>query len=149
MASLRLRTEPTVHQVDVILGRIEAALHDVGARVQRGGRGQVRFRMPPPWRTRGGLLRLVSAGEVKVSAGWGEPRRLRYTLSFAALYALGAALTLGVVAAQWAGPRLALLRTVLVLWGLVLLVRVVVERRVRRMLASSAREIVERRADER
>lgn len=148
MASLRLRTEPTVHQVEVILGRIEGALHGVGARVERGGRGQVRFRMPPPWRTHGGLLRLVSAGEVKVSAGWGEPRRLRYSLSFAALYAVGAVLTLGVVVAQWA-DRLALLRTVLVLWGVVLLVRLLVERRVRGMLASSAHEIVERRADER
>ena len=147
MASLRLRTEPTVHQVDVILGRIEAALHGVGARVQRGGRGQVRFRMPPPWRTRGGLLRLVSAGEVKVSAGWGEPRRLRYTLSFAALYALAAVATVGIVAVQWTEPRLALLRTVLLLWGVVLLLRIVVERRVRRMLASSAREIVERREE--
>ncbi len=148
MASLRLRTEPTVHQVDVILGRIEAALHGVGARVERGGRGEVRFRMPPPWRTRGGLLRLVSAGEVKVSAGWGEPRRLRYTLSFAALYAVAALATLGVVAAQWSASRLAMLQTVLVLWGAVLLLRLLVERRVRRMLASSAHEIVERRADE-
>lgn len=149
MASLRLRTEPTVHQVEVILDRVEGALHGVGARVQRGGRGEVRFRMPPPWRTRGGLLRLVSAGEVKVSAGWGEPRRLRYRLSFAALYAVAAIATLGVLVTGWAGPRLPLLRTLLVLWAVVLLLRALVERRVRRMLASSAREIVERRADER
>ena len=149
MASLRLRTEPTVHQVEVILGRVEGALHGVGARVQRGGRGEVRFRMPPPWRTRGGLLRLVSAGEVKVSAGWGEPRRLRYRLSFTALYAVAAIATLGVLVAGWAGPRLPLLRTLLVLWAVVLVLRALVERRVRRMLASSAREIVERRTDER
>lgn len=148
MASLRLRTEPTVHQVDVILGRVEAALHGVGARVERGGRGEVRFRMPPPWRTRGGLLRFVSAGEVKVSAGWGEPRRMRYTLSFVALYAAAAVVTLGIVAVQW-GARLATLQTVLVLWGAVLVLRALVERRVRGVLASSAREIVERRTDER
>ena len=147
MASLRLRTEPTVHQIEVILDRVEAALHGVGARVRRGGRGEVRFRMPPPWRTRGGLLRLVSAGEVKVSAGRGEPRRLRYTLSFAALYALAAVATLGVGVAQWA-DRLAMLRTVLLLLGAVLLLRMLVHRRMRRMLASSAHEIVERRADE-
>ena len=105
--------------------------------------------MPPPWRTRGGLLRLVSAGEVRVSAGWGEPRRLRYTLNFAALYVVAAVATLGIVVAQWTAPRLAMLQTVLVLWGVVLLLRLVVDRRMRRMLASSAHEIVERRADER
>ena len=149
MASLRLRTEPTVHQVEVILGRISQGLAEVGARVERGGRGEVRFRMPPPWRTHGGLLRLVSAGEVKVSAGWGEPRRLRYRLNFSALYVVGALLTIVVAAIAWTEPSLIRLRNVLVLWGLLLLVRLLTERRMRQMLASSAREIVERRADER
>lgn len=149
MASLRLRSEPTVHQMDVILGRVEAVLHEVGAHVQRGGRGEVRFRMPPPWRTRGGVLRLVSAGEVKVTAGWGEPRRLRYRLNFVALYAVAALVTVGVVLAQWDGARLALIQSVAVLWGVVLLLRLVTVRRMRQVLARSAREIVERRADER
>ena len=149
MASLRLRSEPTVHQVNVILGRVEAALHGVGARVERGGRGEVRFRMPPPWRTRGGLLRLVSAGEVKVSAGWGEQRRLRYRLRFTTLYVAAAVATLGVVLAQWTDPALARVRTVLLLWAGVLLLRLLTDRRMRQVLATSAREIVERRADER
>ena len=70
MASLRLRTEPTVHQVEVILARVERELAECGARVKRGARGELRFRMPPPWRARGAkLLRLVSAGEINVSAG--------------------------------------------------------------------------------
>ena len=149
MASLRLRSEPTVHQVDVILGRIEAALRGAGAQVERGGRGEVRFRMPPPWRSRGGLLRLVSAGVVKVSAGWGEPRRLRYKLSFVALYAVAVVATLAALAAQWTEPALARVRTVLVLWGVVLLLRLLTDRRMRQVLATSAREIVERRAEER
>lgn len=149
MASLRLRSEPTVHQVHVILGRVEAALHGVGARVERGGRGEVRFRMPPPWRTRGGLLRLVSAGEVKVSAGWGEQRRLRYRLRFTMLYVAAAVATLAAVLAQWTDPALARVQTVLLLWAGVLLLRLLVDRRMRQVLETSAREIVERRADER
>jgi hypothetical protein len=149
MASLRLRTEPTVHQVDVILARVADALGAAGARVRRGARGEVRFRMPPPWSVRGGLLRLVSAGEVKVSAGWGEPRRLRYQLNFATLYVLAALVAAVLVAFGWNGPRLDLLRSVLVLGGVVLLLRLLAARRVRSVLAECAREIVERRADER
>ena len=144
MASLRLRTEPTVHQVDVILARVERELTEGGARVQRGARGELRFRMPPPWRARGAaLLRLVSAGEVSVSAGGGEPRRLRYWLRFPLLYTLGALVTAGVVGAGWYGPRLRLLATVLVLWAVVLLLRMAASRAVRRVLAGCAREIVE------
>ena len=148
MASLRLRTEPTVHQVDVILERIETELAGRGARVRRGTRGELRFRMPPPWRAAGaGVLLLITRGQVKVSAGWGEPRRLRYTLDFAALWALGALATAGVVAAGWRGARLDLLRDALALWGLLLLLRVAAARRVRAILAECAHEIVERRAE--
>src|SRR5687768_1524799 len=87
VASLRLRTEPTVHQVDVILACVEGALDRRSARVRRGTRGEVRFRMPPPWQAAGaGMLRLVTSGEVNVIAGWGEPRRLHYDLSFLTLY---------------------------------------------------------------
>jgi hypothetical protein len=148
VASLRLRTEPTVHQVDVILERIEAELAGRGARVRRGARGELRFRMPPPWRAaRAGALLLITRGQVKVSAGWGEPRRLRYQLDFATLWGLGALATLVVVALGWEGSRLDLLRDGLALWGLLLLLRVAAARRVRRMLAECAHEIVERRAE--
>lgn len=144
MASLRLRTEPTVHQTEVILACVERELTECGARVRRGARGELRFRMPPPWRASGAmLLRLVSSGEVRVSAGGGEPRRLRYWLRFPFLYTLGALVTAAVAGAGWYGPRLPLLMAVLVLWGAVLLLRVVAARVVRRLLAGCAREIVE------
>ncbi|HEU4631797.1 MAG TPA: hypothetical protein VFS08_18755 [Gemmatimonadaceae bacterium] len=145
MASLRLRTEPTVHQVEVILACVERELAQCGARVHRGTHDELRFRMPPPWRASGAaLLRLVSAGEVRVSAGWGEPRRLRYWLRFPLLYTLGALVTAAMVGAGWyGGQRLRLLAMVLVLWAGVLLLRVVAARAVRRLLARCAREIVE------
>jgi hypothetical protein len=147
MASLRLRTEPTVHQVDVILACVEGALGARSARVRRGARGEVRFRMPPPWQAAGaGLLRLASGGEINVIAGWGEPRRLRYELSFLPLYALGALAAAGLVATGWDGPRLTLLGSVLVLAGVVLLLRLVVARQMRSLLAACAHEIIERRA---
>ena len=150
MASLRLRTEPTLHQVDVILTCVEGALGARSARVRRGSRGEVRFRMPPPWQAAGaGLLRLVSGGEVNVIAGWGEPRRLRYLLGFTPLYLLGALVAAALVVTGWDGPRLALLRSVLVVAGVVLLLRVVVARQMRELLALCARDIIiERRADE-
>jgi hypothetical protein len=102
--------------------------------------------MPPPWRAQGAaLLRLVSAGEVSVSAGGGEPRRLRYWLRFPFLYTVGALVTAAMVGAGWyGGSRLRLLTMVLVLWAALLLLRVVVARAVRRLLARCAREIVER-----
>jgi hypothetical protein len=150
VASLRLRTEPTVHQVDVILTCVEGALGARAARVRRGARGEVRFRMPPPWQAAGaGLLRLVSGGKIDVIAGWGEPRRLRYELNFAVLYALGALATAALLATGWDGPRLGLLRSVLLLWGGVLLLRIVVARSVRGLLAGCAHDIIERRSDER
>ena len=150
MASLRLRMEPTVHQVDVILDRIERELAGRGALVRRGGRDELRFRMPLPWRAAGaGVLLLITHGLVKVSAGWGEPRRLRYELRFTALWVLGALATAGVVAAGWQGSRLDLLRDGLALWGLLLLLRLAAARRVRGILAECAHEIVERRAEER
>jgi hypothetical protein len=149
MASLRLRTEPTVHQVDVILACVEGALGARAARVRRGSRGEVRFRMPPPWQAPGaGLLRLVSGGEVNVIAGWGEPRRLRYELNFVPLYLVATLATAAFTVTGWDGPRLALLRSVLLLWGVVLLLRLVVARQVRGLLAVCAHEIVERRAGE-
>jgi hypothetical protein len=150
VASLRLRTEPTVHQVDVILDCVERTLGACAARVRRGSRGEVRFRMPPPWQAAGaGLLRLVTSGEIKVVAGSGEPRRLRYELSFATLYALGLLATAVLVVTGWNGRRLDLLSSVLVLWGVVLLLRLLVSRHMRQLLASCAQDIIERRAGER
>ena len=150
MASVRLRTEPTVHQVDVILACVEGSLDRRSARVRRGTRGEVRFRMPPPWQAEGaGMLRLVTSGEVNVIAGWGEPRRLHYDLSFVTLYALGVLLSTILVVTGWDGPRLELLRNVLVLWAGVLLLRLIVARSVRHLLAACARDIVERRAEDR
>jgi hypothetical protein len=125
---------------------VERELAACGAHVKRGARGELRFRMPPPWRAQGAaLLRLVSAGEVSVSAGGGEPRRLRYWLRFPFLYTVGALVTAAMVGAGWyGGSRLRLLTMVLVLWAALLLLRVVVARAVRRLLARCAREIVER-----
>lgn len=144
MPSLRLRVEPTVHQIDTILARVDAALAARGARTSRTSTGAVRFRLPVPWRTRrAGLLVVLTGGEVKVSAGWGEPRRIRWELRFTALYLLGALLTAGIVLAGWDGPRLALARAVLLLWAAIVILRIATAHAVRRLLARCGREIVE------
>jgi len=148
VASLRLRTEPTVHQVDVILACVEGSLDRRSARVRRGTRGEVRFRLPPPWQASGaGMLRLVTSGEVNVIAGWGEPRRLHYDLSFVGLYALGVLVSTVLVLTGWDGRGPQLLVDVLVLWAGILVLRFLAARSVRRLLAECARDIVERRAE--
>ena len=144
MASLRLRVEPTVHQIDTILARVEAALAARGAHTARTRTGAVRFRLGAPWRTRrAGLLALLTGGEVKVSAGWGEPRRIRWELRFTGLYLLGLLLTVGLVAAGWGGPRLAIVRGVLLLWAAVVGLRIATAHSMRRLLARCGREIVD------
>lgn len=145
MASLRLRREPTVHQVEVILRRIEDALGSRGAGVSRGPRGDIRFRIVP-WRSpKLSMLLLVTSGHARVSAGQGEPRRLRYGLDFTALHAVGAALSMLIVIGGWSWPRLMLINTLFVLWAVLLGLRIAAVRRFRALLGDAAREIVERR----
>lgn len=145
MPSLRLRKEPTVHQVEVILHRIEQALGARGAHVHRGTRGEVRFRIVP-WRSpRASLLLFVTSGHARVSAGYGEPRRLRYGLDFTTLHATGFALSVVLLVSGWEWPRLILINSLFLLWAVLLTLRYAAIRRFRHLLGSSAREIVERR----
>ena len=147
MASLRLRTEPTLRQTEVILSRIERELGTHGARFTRGRRGELHFRMPPPWAApRRSFLLLIGSGHVRVSAGGGDQRRLRFELRFMVLYALGALATAALLVYGWGWPRVALINSVIALWGVVLLFVSATTRRFRLLLRRCAREIVERRA---
>lgn len=148
MPSLRLRTEPTLAQTEVILARIERELGRLGARLTRGHRGELRFRMPLPWSApRWSFLLLIGSGHVRLSAGGGGPRRLRYHLHFVALYALGAIVTAGLLLLGWRWPqRILLINEIVAVWGLVALLVVGTRRRFRLLLARCAREIIERRS---
>ncbi|HEX5581271.1 MAG TPA: hypothetical protein VFX39_06795 [Gemmatimonadaceae bacterium] len=146
MPSIRLRTEPTVQQGQLILARVERALGELGVSTERERSDIVRFRLPLPWRaTRADPLLLATSGRVRVSAGSGGPRRLRYEVSFLWLRAVGGLLTALLVVLGWGWPRMVLLGALLWLWVAVFALVATARRRMRRLLRRSAREIVERR----
>ena len=119
-------------------------------RTERERREVVRFRAPLPWRARRlDPILLATRGRVRVSAGHGGPRRLRYELSFLALQGIGALATVALVVAGWGWPRMVLLGALLWLWIVVFALVALAGRRMRRLLARCAREIVERRKEER
>ncbi|HEY0969640.1 MAG TPA: hypothetical protein VGE02_01550 [Gemmatimonadales bacterium] len=150
MPSIRLRTEPTVQQGQLILARVERALDELGARTERERSDVVGFRLPPPWRaTHADPLLLATSGRVRVSAGGGGPRRLRYELGFLWLRAAGGVITALLVVLGWEWPRMVLLGALLWLWIAVFAFVATARRRMRRLLRSCAREIVERRKEPR
>lgn len=146
MKSIPLRTEPTVRQADQILGRLERALAVRGATVTRQGLG-LRFRMPLPWRApRLGALISVTSGVVKVSAGAGEPWKVRYSLDFTVLRGLVALFAVVTVLSGLSWPRLALVQVLVALWLLVYgAPRLLAGRRFHRLVHESAQEVLERR----
>ena len=147
MKSIPLRTEPTVRQADAILARIEGVLTERGVTPQRRGL-ELRFRVPLPWRSpRLGLLMVVTKGLVKVSAGAGEPWKVRYSLDYTLLRALALVLSiLAVVVGLSAWPRLTLLNVVIGIWMLVYIVpRWAAARRFDGLVRTSAIEVLERR----
>lgn len=146
--SLVLRANPTVRQIQAILSRVERALTERGATVNRESPGEVSFRMPPPWQlARVGWLALITRGTATLSAWGGGPWRVSYRLHFGALQALTAVMTLVIVALGWNWPRFALLSTVLVLWiaGYGVL-HLVASHYFRRLLREVMADVVERRA---
>jgi hypothetical protein len=144
--SIGLRKEPTMRQTTAILGRIEGELTELGARVERGS-SALRFRMPAPWRAPHlGFLLAITSGIARVSAGSGEHRQVRYELRFSGLRIVALLVTLGVTLAGWGWSRGTLLVALLVLWAVVYgLPRLIAGRLFHRLIATSAREIVERR----
>lgn len=116
--TLVLRYEPTVHQIGKIISRIQAKLVAHGAIVEPEGRGELRFRMPAPWRAwKSGLLLAITKGDVRVSAGAGGPWRVRYELRYTRLTALAIGLTVILVALGIGWRRIDLLNAMLLLWG--------------------------------
>jgi hypothetical protein len=146
--SFLLRPDTTVHQTQVVIARLEAALSRLGAVVQRTTPGELSFEMPRPWRLAPiGWLALISKGSATLSAWGGGPWRVSYRLQFGALRLVTALLTLVIVAVGWGRPRLSLLMIVAALWvvgygSLYFLA----SNRFRRILAGVAAEIAERRA---
>jgi hypothetical protein len=142
-----LRGNPTARQIRVILARVERALTERGATVNRETPGELSFRMPPPWRLAPlGWLALLTRGAATVSAWGGGPWRVSYRLYFGALQALTAVMTLGIALLGWSWPRVGLVSTILVLWiaGYGVL-HLVASHSFRRLLRDELADIVERR----
>ena len=146
--SFLLRPDTTVHQTQVVIARLEAALSRLGAVVRRMTPGEVGFEMPRPWRLAPiGWLALISRGSATLSAWGGGPWRVSYRLRFGALRLVTASLTLVIVALGWGWPRLSLLMVVATLWLLGYgSLYYLASRRFRQILADIAAETVERRS---
>jgi hypothetical protein len=144
--SVGLHREPTLREGDAILDAIERELTALGADVARRPRTMLRFRMPPPWRTRRlNPLVAASGGAVSVDAGHAGPRRIRFALAFARLwiYALVVELIVLVVGLRWSRP------TLLIVLGAVWLVAFAVpwllgSWRFRRMVLGASRSVLDR-----
>jgi len=147
MRSIPLRTEPTVREADAILSQVEAALTTRGVTPKRRGL-ELRFRVPMPWRAPGlGVLVAVTSGVVKVSAGAGEPWKVRYSLDYTVLRALAVVLSIAaVIVGLSAWPRLMLINIVVAIWLFVYLgPRWLASRRFDDMMRDSAASVLERR----
>ena len=147
MKSIPLRTEPTVRQADAILARIEGVLAARGVAPKRRGL-ELRFRVPlPPRAFALGMLMVVTSGVVKVSAGAGEPWKVRYSLDYTMLRAFAVLLTIvAVIVGLSSWPRLTLLNVVIGIWALCYLgPRWVASRRFDGLVRESAIEVLERR----
>src|SRR5690349_8504114 len=147
MKAIPLRTEPTVRQADAILSRLEGVLSSRGVAPRRRGL-ELRFRTPLPWQAPGlGVLMAVTKGVVKVSAGAGEPWKVRYALDFTILCALAVILSIAaVVVGLSAWPRLTLLNVLIGIWLLGYLgPRWIANRRFDGIVRDCATEVLERR----
>jgi hypothetical protein len=146
MKSIGLRNEPTVREADAILARLEGVLAGRGVKTRRRGL-ELRFRVPAPWRAWGlGLLLAVTTGVVKVSAGAGEPWRVRFSLDFTVLRALAVVLSIAVTAVGLNWPRLTLVNIIAGIWVfLYFLPRWAADRRFDALVRASATEVLDRR----
>lgn len=147
MKAIPLRTEPTVRQADAILLRLEGVLAARGVAPRRRGL-ELRFRTPFPWQAPGlGFLLAVTSGVVKVSAGAGEPWKVRYALDFTWLRVLAVVLSIvAVILGFYGWPRLTLLDVVIGIWVLGFLgPRWFAVRHFDSLVRESATEVLERR----
>jgi hypothetical protein len=151
MRSIRLRREPSVRQVNAILTRVERGLRERGLDVSRHGVGGLHFRVPPPWRTRGaGLLTAATSGRVRVTAGRGERRQVRYDLKFTTLQALITLASFVLVIVGWQRARISLIATVALIWLLLYLpAHLVANAQLHRIVLTSALDVIERRSGSR
>lgn len=147
MRALRLRQEPSVRQINRILTRVESDLTARGLEVSRHGAGGLRFKVPPPWRTRrAGLLGAATSGRVRVTAGRGERRHVRYELKFTMLQAVLMLASFVLVIVGWQRARVSLLGSVALIWVLIYLpAYMIASRQLRRIVATGAREVIDRR----
>ena len=145
--SIVLRTEPTVRQTEKVLARIERELTARGITTKREGPGRLRFRVPPPWKApKPSALLAITKGAVRVSAGAGEPRQVRYELEFARLAGLAVVLSIVLLAIGLAWPRRSLIGSLGVVWALIFGVPwAFAASRFHRMMAHAARDVIERR----
>ena len=151
MKVLRLSNEPSVRQINAILARLEHDLSERGLDVTRHGVGGIRFTVPPPWRTRrAGLLSAATSGRVRVTAGRGERRQVRYELKFTTLQAVLMLASFVLVIVGWQRARISLIGTVALIWLLGYLpAYVVASAQLRRIVSRGAREVIDRRRDSR
>ena len=147
MRTIRLREEPSVRQINAILTRMERDLAERGLDVSRHGVGGIHFRVPPPWRTRrAGLLSAATAGRVRVTAGRGERRQVRYELKFTMLQAALMLVSFILVLLGWQRARIELVGSVALIWLFGYLpAYAVANAQLRRIVATGAREVMERR----
>ena len=149
MRSVRLKHEPSVRQINAILARLETDLAQHGLDVTRHGVGGIRFKVPPPWRARrAGLLGAATSGRVRVTAGRGERRQVRYELKFTGLQAFLMLASFVLVIVGWQRARVWLVATVarIRLFGY-LPAYFVANAQLRRVVARGARDVIDRRRD--
>ena len=146
--SIVLRTEPTVSQTEKVIARIERELSGRGIATTREGPGRLRFRVPPPWKARKpSALLAIGKGAVRVSAGAGERRQVRYELEFARLAGLAVVLSIVLLAMGLGWPRRSLIASLGVVWALLFGVPwLYAVMRFHRLMAHAARDVIERRS---
>lgn len=146
--SIVLRTEPTVQQAEKVIARLERELDARGIVTRREGSGRIRFRVPLPWKApKAGLLLAISKGAVRVSAGAGEQRQVRYEISFARLAGVAVGLSVILLSIGLGWPRLTLITSLGAVWALLFGVPfLVAATRFHRLMAYAARDVIERRS---
>lgn len=146
--SIVLRTEPTVRQTEKVIARIERELASRGITTTREGPGRIRFRVPPPWKApKPSALLAISKGAVRLSAGAGEPRQVRYELDFARLAGLAVSLSVVLLAIGLGWPRRSLIASLGIVWALLFGVPwAFAASRFHRLMSHAARDVIERRA---
>ena len=151
MRAVRLSSEPSVRQIKAIIARLERDLAERGLDVARHGVGGLRFKVPPPWHTpHAGLLSAATSGRVRVTAGRGERRQVRYDLKFTTLQAVLTLVSFVLVIVGWQRARVSLIATVALIWLCFYLpAYLVATAQLRRIVSTGAREVIERRRDSR